>query len=91
MDYVKNSLGNYATMKYKNNKIDIYKVEGAKEEMSNEVVNINSISFTVDDNKVSVDFEGGIITINDTDYTKGEFKNILKGLKEVGVDVGDVK
>ena len=91
MDYVKNSLGNYATMKYKNNKIDIYKVEGAKEEMSNEVVNINSISFTVDDNKVSVDFEDSIITINDTDYTKEEFKNILKGLKEVGVDVGDVK
>ena len=88
MDYVKNSLGNYATMKYKNNKIDVYKVEGGKEEMSNEVVNINSISFTVDDNNVSVDFEGGIITINDTDYTKGEFKNILKGLKEVGVDVG---
>lgn len=74
-------------MTYKNNRIDIYKTKVDKKEMSNEVVNINSISFTVDDNKVSVDFEDGIITINDTDYTKEEFKNILKGLKEVGVDI----
>lgn len=78
-------------MTYKNNHIDIYKTKGDKKEMSNEVVNINSISFTVDNDKVSVDFENGIITINDTDYTKEEFKNIIKGLKEVGVDVGDVK
>lgn len=74
-------------MTYKNNHVDIYKTKVDKKEMSNEVVNINSISFTVDDNKVSVDFEENIITIDNTDYTKEVIKNILKCLKEIGYDL----
>ena len=52
-----------------------------------EKININALSFTVDNNEISVDFKDNIITINNTEYTKENIKNILKGLKEVGVDI----
>ena len=50
-------------------------------------ININAISFTVDNNEISVDFKDNIITINNTDYTKEDIKNILKCLKEIGYDL----
>lgn len=50
-------------------------------------MNIKSISFNVDDILVEVDFEENIITIDNTDYTKENIKNILKYLKEIGYDL----
>ena len=51
-------------------------------------MNIKSISFDVDDDiSVEVDFEENIITIDNTDYTKENIKNILKCLKEIGYDL----
>lgn len=50
-------------------------------------MNIKSISFDVDDIPVEVDFEENIITIDNTDYTKENIKNILKCLKEIGYDL----
>lgn len=54
---------------------------------SMEKININALSFTVDDNEISVDFRDNIITINNTDYTKEGIKNIINGLKEAGVNL----
>lgn len=51
------------------------------------IVNIKSISFEVDAIPVEVDFEENIITIDNTDYTKEDIKNILKCLKEIGYDL----
>lgn len=50
-------------------------------------MNIKSISFNVDDIPVEVDFEENIITIDNTDYTKENIKNILKCLKEICYDL----
>lgn len=50
-------------------------------------MNIKSISFEVDAIPVEVDFEENIITIDNTDYTKEDIKNILKYLKEIGYDL----
>lgn len=50
-------------------------------------MNIKSILFDVDDIPVEVDFEGNIITIDNTDYTKENIKNILKCLKEIDYDL----
>ena len=50
-------------------------------------MNIKSISFVVDDIPVEVDFEENIITIDNTDYTKENIKNILRCLKEIGYDL----
>ena len=50
-------------------------------------MNIKSISFDVDDIPVEVDFEENIITIDNTDYTKENIKNVLKCLKEISYDL----
>ena len=50
-------------------------------------VNIKSISFDVDDIPVEVDFEENIITIDNTDYTKENLRDIIKCLKEIGYDL----
>lgn len=50
-------------------------------------VRVKSISFDVDDIPVEVDFEENIITIDNTDYTKENIKNILRCLKEIGYDL----
>ena len=47
-------------------------------------MNVKSISFEVDAIPVEVDFEEDIITIDSTDYTKENIKNILRCLKEIG-------
>ena len=47
-------------------------------------MNIKSVSFDVDDIPVEVDFEEDIITIGNTDYTKENFRDIIKCLKEIG-------
>ena len=49
--------------------------------------NIKSVSFTVDDIDVSVDFKTNVIIIDNTEYTKENIKNIINGLKEVGVSL----
>ena len=50
-------------------------------------MSVKSISFVVDDITVEVDFEENIITIDNTDYTKEDIKNILRCLKEIGYDL----
>ena len=50
-------------------------------------MNIKSISFVVDDIPVEVDFEENIITIDNTDYTKENLRDIIKCLKGVGYDL----
>ena len=50
-------------------------------------MNIKSISFDVDNIPVEVDFEENIITIDNTDYTKENIKNVLKCLKEISYDL----
>ena len=47
-------------------------------------MNTKSILFDVYDIPVEVDFEENIITIDNTDYTKENIKNILRCLKEIG-------
>lgn len=47
-------------------------------------MNIKSIYFEVDDIPVEVDFEDNITTIDNTDYTKENIKDILKCLREIG-------
>ena len=50
-------------------------------------MSVKSISFVVDDIPVEVDFKENIITIDNTDYTKENIKNILRCLKEIGYDL----
>ena len=50
-------------------------------------MNIKSISFEVDAIPVEVDFEENIITIDNTDYTKENLRDIIKCLKEIGYDL----
>ena len=50
-------------------------------------MNVKSISFEVDAIPVEVDFEENIITIDNTDYTKENLRDIIKCLKELGYDL----
>ena len=65
--------------------IDCVSIKSRGSKMENG--NIKSVSFTVDDIDVSVDFETNVIIIDNTEYTKENIKNIINGLKEVGVSL----
>lgn len=65
--------------------IDCVSIKSRGSKMENG--NIKSVSFTVDDIDVSVDFETNVITIDNTEYTKENIKNIINGLKEAGVSL----